>query len=86
MPARHRHLHSSERRKSFTITLESCSRSAGICVHDAMETVTTMSRNMQVHLPALENFSMVPGSFAGLRRLTGRLDARFLVMDPPGFG
>lgn len=48
MPARHRHHHSSERRKSFTITLESCTRSAGICVHDALETVTTMDRNMQL--------------------------------------
>jgi hypothetical protein len=46
MPAQHRHHHSSERRKSFTITLESRTRSAGICVHDALETATTMSRNM----------------------------------------
>jgi hypothetical protein len=46
MPARHRHHHSSERRKSFTITLESCSRSSGIRVHDALETVTTIDRNM----------------------------------------
>jgi hypothetical protein len=29
----------------FTITLESCSRSAGIRVHDAVETVITMSRH-----------------------------------------
>jgi hypothetical protein len=47
MPARHRHHNSTERRKLFTITLESCSRSAGIRVHDALETVITMSRNMQ---------------------------------------
>jgi hypothetical protein len=47
MPARHRHHHSSGRRNTFTITLESCSRSAGICVHDALETVTTNDRNMQ---------------------------------------
>lgn len=33
MPARHGHHRSSEQRKSFTITLESCSPSAGICVH-----------------------------------------------------
>jgi hypothetical protein len=46
MPARHRHHDSTERRKLFTITLESCSRSAGIRVHDAVETVITMSRNM----------------------------------------
>jgi hypothetical protein len=46
MPARHRHHDSSEQRKSFTITPESCSRSAGICVHDALETVTTNDRNM----------------------------------------
>jgi hypothetical protein len=37
-----RHHHSAERRKTFTITLESCSRPAGICVHDALETVNTM--------------------------------------------
>jgi hypothetical protein len=47
MPARHRHRRSSERRKSITITLESCLRSAGIRVHDALETVNTMHRNMQ---------------------------------------
>jgi hypothetical protein len=47
MPARHRHHHSSTRRKSFTITLESCSRSSGIRVHDALETVNTIDRNMQ---------------------------------------
>ena len=47
MPARHRHHHSTERRKSFTITPESCSRSAGIRVRDALETVITMARNMQ---------------------------------------
>jgi len=48
MPARQRHHDSTERRKLFTITLESCSRSAGIRVHNAVETVITMSRNMQV--------------------------------------
>jgi len=47
MPARHRHRHSSEHRKLITITLESCSRSAGICVHDALEAVNTMRRNTQ---------------------------------------
>jgi hypothetical protein len=48
MPERHRHHDSTERRKLFTITLESCSRSGGIRVHDAVETVITMSRNMQL--------------------------------------
>jgi len=48
MPERHRHHDSTERRKLFTIALESCSRSGGIRVHDALETVITMSRNMQL--------------------------------------
>jgi hypothetical protein len=52
MPARHCHHDSTERRKLFTITLESCSRSAGSGVHDAVETVITMSRNMQDILAA----------------------------------
>jgi hypothetical protein len=47
MPARHRHHDSTEHQKLFTITLESCSRYGGIRVHDAVETVITMSRNMQ---------------------------------------
>jgi hypothetical protein len=47
MPERHRHHDSTERRELFTITLESCSRSGGIRVHDEVETVITMSRNMQ---------------------------------------
>jgi type I restriction enzyme R subunit len=47
MPARHRYHHSSEARKKFTITLESCSRSPGIRTHDALETVTTIERNTQ---------------------------------------
>jgi len=34
----------------FTITLEWSSRSAGIRVHDALETVITMSRNMHIQL------------------------------------
>jgi hypothetical protein len=54
MPARHRHRRSSERRKSITITLESCSRSVGIRVHDALETVNTMSR----HAPQLMTADM----------------------------
>ncbi|MGO9932867.1 MAG: hypothetical protein ACLPV8_13790, partial [Steroidobacteraceae bacterium] len=33
--------------KPFTMRLESCSRRVGIDVHDALETLTTMSRNMQ---------------------------------------
>jgi len=48
MPARHRHHHSSEWPKTFTMTLESCSRSFGTCVHDALETAFTHSRNMQI--------------------------------------
>jgi hypothetical protein len=55
MPERHRHHDSTERRKLFTITLESCSRSGGIRVHDAVETVITMSRNTQ-HGPAQTDF------------------------------
>jgi hypothetical protein len=50
MPARHRHHDSTERRKLFTITLESCSRSIGIRVHEAVETVITIGRNMQTVL------------------------------------
>jgi hypothetical protein len=46
MPERHHH-DSTERRKLFTITLESCSRSGGIRVQDAVETVINMSRNRQ---------------------------------------
>jgi hypothetical protein len=53
MPERHRHHDSTERRKLFTITLESCSRSGGIRVHDAVETVITMSRNMHSTTEAL---------------------------------
>jgi hypothetical protein len=51
MPEPHRHHDSTERRKLFTITLESCSRSGGIHVHDAVETVIMMSHNM--HLGAI---------------------------------
>jgi hypothetical protein len=47
MPARHHHHDSTEQRKLFTITLETCSRSGGTRVHDAVETVITISRNMQ---------------------------------------
>jgi len=46
MPARHRYHHFSETGKTFTITLESCSRSAGIRAHDVLETATTIERNM----------------------------------------
>jgi hypothetical protein len=48
MPARHRERYSIARRKVFTITLESCSRHAGISVHHALETVNTIDRNMQL--------------------------------------
>lgn len=47
MPARPRERYSSAPRKLFTISLEFCSRSAGISVHVALETPFTMSRNMQ---------------------------------------
>jgi len=47
MPARHGHRLSSEGRQLITIALESSSRSAGILVHDALETVNTIGRNMQ---------------------------------------
>jgi hypothetical protein len=64
MPARHRHHNSTERRKLFTITLESCSRSAGIRVHGALEAVITMSRNVQLvneagHFPQIERLDAV---------------------------
>jgi len=42
---RHRHYDSIDRRKLFTTTRESCSRSIGIRVHDAAETIITMIRN-----------------------------------------
>jgi hypothetical protein len=42
MQTRHRHHHSSERPKTFTMTLESFSRSSGIGVHDALETAFTL--------------------------------------------
>jgi hypothetical protein len=48
MPARHREHHSTAHPKTFTITLERYSHPAGICVHDALETVNTIDRNMQV--------------------------------------
>jgi hypothetical protein len=55
MPARHRHHDSTECRKLFTITLESCSRSGGIRAHDAVETVITMSRNMHTAMSLLRH-------------------------------
>jgi len=67
MPERHRHHDSTEPRKLFTITLGSYSRADGIRVHDEVETVITMSRNMHWFEARV-------------------LPARFLVMDPPGFG
>jgi hypothetical protein len=47
MPARHRERHSTARPKTFTITMEWCSRPPGIRVHDALETAFTIDRNMQ---------------------------------------
>jgi hypothetical protein len=65
MPARHRERHSSAHPKTFTITLELCSRPPGIRVHDALETVITMLRNMQPVNPfrrlAIENVSYEGG-------------------------
>jgi hypothetical protein len=37
----------------FTITMESCSRSAGIRVHVALETAFMIDRNMQSGRPLL---------------------------------
>jgi hypothetical protein len=48
MPARHRERHSTAFPKTFTITMEWCSRTHGIRVHDALETANTMRRNMQM--------------------------------------
>src|SRR5216683_1755581 len=47
MPPRHRTIHSAPSSKLFTLRLESCSRSAGISVHVALETPFTIDRNMQ---------------------------------------
>jgi hypothetical protein len=47
MPARHREHHYATPQKAFTMKLESCSRSAGISVHVALETPFTIDRNMQ---------------------------------------
>ena len=46
MPARQRKHYSASPPKVFTITLEPCSRSAGINVHVTLETLFTISRNM----------------------------------------
>jgi hypothetical protein len=48
MPARHRERYSSSPQKLSTITPNPCPRSAGITVHVALETLSTMSRNTQV--------------------------------------
>jgi hypothetical protein len=60
MLARHRHHDSSETRKMFTITLESCSRSAEIRVHNALETVTTIDRNMHELALATNHLAAYP--------------------------
>jgi hypothetical protein len=84
MPERHRHHDSTERRKLFTITLESFSRSAGIRVHDEVETVITMSRNMQSG--TMRMGIELPTSSAGLTlvfglrgRLTNSLDVGIVL-------
>jgi hypothetical protein len=41
------HRQSGGRRKSIAITLELCSRSVGIRVHDGLETANTMRWNMR---------------------------------------
>lgn len=45
MPARQRERYYAAPPKVFTISLEFCSRCAGISVHVALESVITMSRN-----------------------------------------
>jgi hypothetical protein len=52
MPAWQRERYSSTLPKSFTITLEFCSRSAGFSVHIALETPFTKTRNMQKGNPS----------------------------------
>jgi len=52
MPARQREHYSGSPPKVFTLTLELCSRPAGIGVHVGLETLFTMSRNM--HLRAFD--------------------------------
>jgi hypothetical protein len=72
MPARHRHHHSSERPKTFTMTLVSCSRSSGIGVHDAVETAFT---NEPEYAPAGKTVASI------LRRLVGSV---FCAIDVSG--
>lgn len=48
----------------FTITLESCSRLAGVRVHDALETVTTIDQNMRWPLSKIREQAMVLGVVA----------------------
>jgi hypothetical protein len=67
MPARHRVHHSTAHQKAFTITLESCSPLDGIRVHDALETVNTMGRNMQGNRYKLLGSSIGPNK-AGIGR------------------
>jgi hypothetical protein len=59
MPERHRHQDSTKRRKLFTTSLESCSPSAGIRVHDAVETVITVRRNMHSRTKVREDRTRV---------------------------
>ena len=48
--------------KLFTMKSELCSRRAGIRVHDALETLTTMSRNMQAAATAARMHADVRGA------------------------
>lgn len=74
MPARHRERYSGTPHKPFTITMEFCSRAAGIRVHVALETLSTMSRHThQVHR-AGEKVHRV-------QRLSAQLHSRDLLID-----
>jgi hypothetical protein len=64
MPAQHReHLYAPPQ-KSFTFSLESCSRSTGISVHVTAETSFTMSRNMQGLSKACPTSAAMPGEIS----------------------
>ncbi len=54
MAARHRERYCASVRQLSTITPEICPRSNGISVHDALESLSSMSRNNQLVLPAVD--------------------------------
>jgi hypothetical protein len=69
--------------KSFTMTLESCSRSAGSCVHYALETVITIGRKCNgrgvlAKIGPLDDPCTV-GQHSDVRALIHRRDHRSLV-------